>query len=324
MQRPMRPEGQAIRGRQTSTGRTRARLTSSALPLTLGVTLLVFLVALGSSRSLAHVGGPGDLTREQLVVTDLIALSVGALVIPATLYVIWRFLHGFRGEEEILTSTGSSPEKHLFLQILVLLLLAGMITAFALTRSEHRSTTVRRPAVSSATGGPRTSTLPRKSASAQKTAAALAPWVVGGIYTCLVLFLVAAWVRRRGRNNLPAGAQPIALELESPRRELHELVGSSIAEIEREPDPRRAVIRAYAGMESTLAKHDLGRRPFEAPGEYLSRAFAAMHLSRRPGERLTELFERARFSQHAIGPEMKRESIAALGELRNELEAKPR
>jgi hypothetical protein len=293
------------------------------LLLTVGVVLLVFLVALGSSRSLAHVGGPGDLTREQLVVTDLIALSVGALVIPATLYVIWRLLHGFRGEEELLTSTGSSREKHLFLQVLVLVLVAGMITAFALTRSEHRSTTSRRPAVSSATGGPRTSTLPRKSASAEKTAAALAPWVVGGIYTCLVLFLAATWVKRRRRNNLPAGERP-ENELESPRRELHELVGNSIEEIEREPDPRRAVIRAYAGMESTLARHDLGRRPFEAPGEYLSRAFAAMHLSRRPGERLTELFERARFSQHAIGPEMKRESIAALGELRNELEAKPR
>jgi hypothetical protein len=77
-------------------------------------------------------------------------------------------------------------------------------------------------------------------------------------------------------------------------------------------------------METTLVRHKLGRRPFEAPGEYLSRVFSTLRLSRRPAERLTELFERARFSEHAIGPEMKRESIAALGELRSELEAKQR
>jgi len=101
-------------------------------------------------------------------------------------------------------------------------------------------------------------------------------------------------------------------------------VDISIAEIEREADPRRAVIRAYSAMESTLARHGLGRRSFEAPGEYLSRAFSALRLSRRPGERLTRLFEQARFSTHAIGPEMKSESIAALSELRGELGVEPR
>ncbi len=322
MQRSKTPEGQPTRDRYAAADRTRARMESRALPLALGVVLLVFLVALGSSRSLAHIGGPGDLTREQLVVSDLIALSIAAAAVPAMLLVLWQILHQIREEDELLASARATREKQVLKLVLVLALVTGVITAFALTRHQIRSNPAgQRPASSRPST---TSTLPDREKSSQKTVTALAPWVVGGVDATIVLLLAGVWVaRRRRRANLPHRTL-LEDELESPRRELHELVENSIEEIERERDPRRAVIRAYAGMESTLAKHDLGRRPFEAPGEYLSRAFAAMRLSRRPAERLTELFERARFSQHAIGPEMKRESIAALAELRNELEAKPR
>ncbi len=60
--------------------------------LALGVVLLVFLVALGSSRSLDHVSGPTDLTSARLVAGDLILLLVGLLLISAMLYVIWDWL----------------------------------------------------------------------------------------------------------------------------------------------------------------------------------------------------------------------------------------
>jgi hypothetical protein len=321
MHRSMTPEGHSTRDRHVFAGRALARAESHALPLALGVVLLAFFVALGSNRSLAHVGGPGDLTREQIVISDLIALSAGAAVIPAMLYVIWQILHEIREEGGLLASADTSREsreKKTLKLILILALAAGLISALVLTRP--RSSPIQPPASSRPSA---TSTLPQRNTRAQKTVATLAPWVVGGVGTCLVLLVTAAWVVRRRRTDLPVYDLSVD-ELESPRRELHELIGNSIEEIEREPDPRRAVIRAYAGMESTLARHALGRRPFEAPGEYLSRAFATMRLSRHPGERLTELFERARFSEHAIGPTMKRESIAALSELSNELEAKPK
>lgn len=286
--------------------------------LALGVVFLVFLVALGANRSLNHVGGPGDLTGARLVIGNLIILFVGAIVIPAVLFVIWQGIRAYRAEDK--TGIENVSDKRFIKQVLGLALAAGLIAAFALTRTQNNSNT--KPQAPPASRLPATVTMPDQSKRSEKTAEEMAPWVVAAVGASLTLLLGAAWISRR--RNADSDESLVEDDLEAPRSELHELVESSIAEIERESDSRRAVIRAYSAMESTLARHGLGRRPSEAPGEYLSRVFAVMRLSRRPGERLTELFERARFSQHTIEPEMKSESIAALGELRSELEVKPR
>ena len=295
----------------------RSHLDGLAPLLALGVFLLVFLVALGSSRSLGHVGGAGSLTRERLIIGNVIFLLVAIAAIPALLYVVWQMLEMNRDE------TGHSDrmarsEKRMLKLVIGLALVGGVIATLMYVRPGDTRT--RAPTPPGATARPTTTHQVKDS---QQVAQTLAPWIAGTAGLAVVSLLAAAWIARRRRSGFPVG-ELAADELEAPRSELHEQVGISIGEIERESDPRRAVIRAYAGMESTLSRHELGRRPFEAPGEYLSRAFGALRLSRRPGRRLTELFERARFSQHAIDPEMKRESIAALGELRDELEAKPR
>jgi hypothetical protein len=88
---------------------------------------------------------------------------------------------------------------------------------------------------------------------------------------------------------------------------------------EEELDPRRAVLKAYAGMERALGDDGLPRRPTEAPHEYLGR----VHAGRRPAGRLTALFERARFSRHEIDEPMRREAIDALAAVRAELERDP-
>ena len=282
--------------------------------LALSVFLLVFLVALGSGRSLAHVGGPGDLANTRLFIGDLLVLVVAVAVVPAVLFAGWQMLRDLHGD----SSPGGGErqrERRMIKQVLIIALLGGALALAALAWRQ------RNPAVTHQPSKHHRSAVvaPRPSSRSQKAAEELLPWVAGGVGACLVLLLSGALIQRR-RRLLAALALPED-GLESPRRELHELFGISIAEIERESDPRRAVIRAYAAMETTLVRHKLGRRPFEAPGEYLGRVFSTLRLSRRPAERLTELFERARFSEHVIGPEMKRESIAALGELRSELEA---
>ena len=313
------PERQSTRDESTPASR-RARIQGHTPLLALGVVLLVFLVALGSSRSVAHVSGPTDLTSARLVAGDLILLLVGVLLIPAMLYVIWDWLHALH--DEAMPGSRKNQKRRALKQVLVLALVGGALCAFALTR--HKS--YAKPAPLSTPMSRHgthlnTNTTPPSNTAPLKLAQELFPWVLAGVIACLVLLLVVTLVQRRRRGAAPHRDE---YELESPRRELREQVDISIAEIEREADPRRAVIRAYSAMESTLARHGLGRRSFEAPGEYLSRAFSALRLSRRPGERLTRLFEQARFSTHAIGPEMKSESIAALSELRGELGVEPR
>jgi len=79
------------------------------------------------------------------------------------------------------------------------------------------------------------------------------------------------------------------------------------------------VIAAYAQMERALAEAELPRGPAEAPREYLGRVLPEVGASTASVERLTELFERAKFSPHAIDAAMKEEAIDALESLRDEL-----
>jgi hypothetical protein len=86
-------------------------------------------------------------------------------------------------------------------------------------------------------------------------------------------------------------------------------------------DPRAAVLAAYARMEAALATVGLARRPSDAPREYLARLEAGLGGGRAPAARLTELFERARFSPHPVGEDVRREAIGTLEALHTELEA---
>jgi hypothetical protein len=119
----------------------------------------------------------------------------------------------------------------------------------------------------------------------------------------------AAWYLRE---------RPVEAEPDEPD-ELVAAVELSLEDLERDPDPRRAVIRAYARMERALGAHGLPRRPSETALEYLARALTSLHVGRASVERLTALFERAKFSRHEIDGSMKDEALAALSSLRDEL-----
>jgi hypothetical protein len=132
------------------------------------------------------------------------------------------------------------------------------------------------------------------------------------VFAALLLLLVLAVAARR-RRAVTASAQVAG--------DLSTLVERSIAELEAERDPRRAVIAAYAGMEQSLAASGLPRDPAEAPLEYLARALVELRVDERSARRLTELFQRARFSSHEIGPASKQDAIEALVAVRDQLRA---
>jgi hypothetical protein len=144
-------------------------------------------------------------------------------------------------------------------------------------------------------------------------AAALAAGIAAGIVAVAAVGVVAARRRRQrpGLDELGARAAVAAA------------AGDALEEIAIPADPRAAVLAAYARMEAALAQVDLGRRASEAPREYLARFEAALGAGRGPAERLTTLFERARFSPHAIDEPLRAEALDALTALRAELEATP-
>jgi hypothetical protein len=118
------------------------------------------------------------------------------------------------------------------------------------------------------------------------------------------------WRRRHG--NLLEG--PVAAVLAN-------VLAETLDDLRNEPDPRKAVIGAYAKMERTLAARGWPRQAFEAPVEYLVRILDYVQASAHSVRRLTKLFERARFSPHEIDSRMKDDAIEALAGLRAELEA---
>ena len=93
----------------------------------------------------------------------------------------------------------------------------------------------------------------------------------------------------------------------------------SLDDLRNEPDLRRAIIAAYARMERALAAGGIPRRPSEAPFEYVERALGDLETSGESAQRLTDLFEWAKFSQHEPEPEMRDEAISALVAVRDEL-----
>ena len=98
-----------------------------------------------------------------------------------------------------------------------------------------------------------------------------------------------------------------------------QVLEETLDDLVREPDPRKAVIGAYARMERTLAARGFPREEHEAPNEYLARILDVVGASGHSVRRITKLFERARFSEHDIDQAMKDDAIESLTGLRAEL-----
>ena len=136
------------------------------------------------------------------------------------------------------------------------------------------------------------------------------PLIVAGVaLAAMIAIVVAQLVADRRRRRPP----------KTPAERLVELLDDTLEDLEREPDPRRAVIGAWARMEAGLAAAGLPRHPSEAPFEYAARVLESALAQPDSVHRLTGLFERAKFSHHTIGQADRDQAIAALRAVRQEL-----
>jgi hypothetical protein len=133
--------------------------------------------------------------------------------------------------------------------------------------------------------------------------------VAGAAVVAMVAIVAAALLADRRRRGPPRTAA----------EQLVELLDDTLDDLERDPDPRRAVIAAWARMERGLAAAGLPRQPAEAPFEYAGRVLAASRVGPASVHRLTDLFERAKFSRHTIDHAMRDEAVAALRAVRSDL-----
>jgi len=134
---------------------------------------------------------------------------------------------------------------------------------------------------------------------------------IGGAALLLALGVLTLGARRRSAA-MPHAAAAAALG---------EAVEASLADIAAETDPRRAVVDAWMAMGDALARHGLGRHAWETPLEYLRRALHAVRVSAQSAQRLTALFQRARYSDHPATEAMRAEALEALRAVRDDLDA---
>ena len=269
----------------------------------LGAGLLVLLAAVGlASRAHAPVGSGG---RSRLVGGDilieyvlLLAAAMAVVVVPAYIY---AFIAG-RGDEH----AALPPRKNWMLRLLLTMTALSVVAVFVagvyLARRHDGPSPARlQPLTGLATKA------------ARRTPGDVRfDWVPVIVVGSLMIAGLGAGAVLLVRRRREAPARGIAGELALALDE-------ALDDLRSDLDPRATVIAAYAHMERVLARHGLARTAPEAPREYLLRVLPGVGAGGGSVERLTALYERARFSLHAIDAGMKDEAIAAVTFLRDEL-----
>ena len=108
------------------------------------------------------------------------------------------------------------------------------------------------------------------------------------------------------------------------RRPLTVAVEESLDDLHEEVDARLAIIRCYRRFEDALARSRVPRAAWQTPLEFMRDALARLPLPSEAVERLTRLFERARFSNEPLARAERDIAWGSLIEIRQSLEPTPR
>jgi Domain of unknown function (DUF4129) len=130
--------------------------------------------------------------------------------------------------------------------------------------------------------------------------------------TFAILTPAAVLIRRRlhGRRPQADAEEPAALG---------RAVRASIAALESERDPRKAILRAYARMEQSFRRIEVSRARDETASEFLGRTMRQLPVSADAATELTERFEEARFSTHRLTEADREQALASLQRVEREL-----
>lgn len=268
------------------------------LPVVAAVAALLVLVAIAThGRPLAGrpTIGP-DATFFDFLATTLIVCAAAALVFVVYLLVADR------------GSRGGARYNSFGIGGLVALAVLAAFFAFVLTHENFRRTIQRGTPCPGCAGSP---VHPIRSHPAKRGRPAHESWSELAIVLVLVGGVAAYFYVNRDRR----------IEVEPRVRRLRAAVDDSLDDLRNDPDVRRAIIAAYARMERALGATGMARRPSDAPFEYLERSLVELDAGAGGARRLTELFERAKFSHHELGEPMREQSIAALVAVREDLRA---
>jgi Domain of unknown function (DUF4129) len=143
--------------------------------------------------------------------------------------------------------------------------------------------------------------------------AALLVLLAVGAFALMVLVAMAERIERwlAGTDDEDPGAPAAPEPAAEPEGDLR-----------AEPDPRRAVVAAYRRFERAAAAARAPRARWQTPAEFMRSVLGRLPLPAAPVQRLTALFEVARFSPHPVGAEARDAACACLDEITTALAAR--
>ncbi len=265
--------------------------------LALGLVGLLIVVAFAARGG--HPSGNGEFVSRAVPATlqdSLVTLLVIAYVVAVVAVIVLFF------KRRPLSAPRESRWLRNYLTVLAVMLLATLFGYWAIRHGHLRHSDAKPAPVK---GQPRSSGGLRQLPPGA-TRPAHFQWPLAlGLVGLVIVGGVLVYIRERRAPSPRGTAAGVEVELAHA-------VETTIDDLRRERDARRAVIAAYAKMERVFATHGLGRLPAEAPLEYVARVLRTLHVRESAVQSLTRLFEYAKFSSHDIDTTLKEEAIAAL------------
>jgi Domain of unknown function (DUF4129) len=142
-------------------------------------------------------------------------------------------------------------------------------------------------------------------------------WLLLPIAVAFTILTPAAVLIRRRRRR-----RDEAVQAEEPGA-LGRAVRASIAALESERDPRRAILRAFARMEQAFRDVEIERARDETASEFLGRTMRLLPVSAGAAAALTERFEEVRYSTHRVTEANRAQALASLQQVERELGERP-
>jgi hypothetical protein len=266
---------------------------------------MLAVVAVASRRPLSGRGGGGAaVLRTPLAALMMLALVAGVFLLVVLLLTLPTL--GRRNPDELVPRLPPIPAwRALPVLPIVLALALGIVFAIGVLHGGQ----IHPRATGGGRGVPSAPALPHINRPSSGFGLSPVP-IIAGIGSALLLVACAGAALTLGRHRrFPPHAR-------AEGRAVASAIDESLADLESSADARAAVISAYLRMEAVLSHADLPRRASEAPREYLARAAQLLGSDAASAERLTGLFEEARFSSHEIRASMRDDALAALARLR--------
>jgi hypothetical protein len=192
--------------------------------------------------------------------------------------------------------------------IVLLAVTVFCIAAVPLLTHDEASTPTA-PAARPSTGA----TQPRATGSGRSAGSLDLGWLLGPVAATLAVAAPIAVLIRRRRARTDEAADRDA------ESALGRAVTASIAALESDRDPRRAILRAYAQMERALDRVEIVRARDETASEFLVRTTRRLPLSAPAAAALTGRFEEVRYSTHEITEADREDALASLRVVEREL-----